>query len=1480
MSAPSPPMTLRDALHQVVSYLNFSSGTSNPTTLAAWNRLYADAAAGKPLSGPPAWLIIRQWLEETVNDLAAASQRPGHYDQAFRLIRMIFSDALPAYVDRHKDLLFHQPPEQVFSGFFLGRFAERMLQVLADHPQDDDPADASQSPAAVSHVAVTDPNSPSPVSTATPADWRIINEAMTRLDDYVGYRPIPLLDKAPGTAYPGEWVRPVPLYIAGAGVTDGPYHDIISRTIDALRATDASILRAASFDPDRMMELAFDPRAYDFDHPVHRRANYIFGQWDPDHIDLDGYYDRFVIRQVTLDALLARVTEDAGPDQVAEELIEEAASVLAGTILMGSGISGWGPSAYSSDVTLKSLMDPIATYRDEFYHDRIDRLPPRHRTRLREEMRLRRQPFGAARQHLNTTLAQLRAKQLQHVQLARTYARMGYPDAAQKQADAVPVTSARLMCRIDCLISGGLRSLRAGDLESASVVPGQVFELLLRAIDCGACVDPWNILYFGGNFNIFPGPEHGLHDHRVDDLVQLVEQFFGYMARVWSEAAARDDDEIYSRIDHQFEVTSKWWRKYAAHTVESVEAVDPAESYASAKLVARALRLWYRGGASAGDIGFWAPHADLFDSPRAYALVINALLDRRDFVASMALLIHWLENAPRIGLRLGGSSLPLLAVRWLVRLRMAAGIKSDDFEAIPSDDADQRPALLAAKPQTSELSTSESGDQPRPATELEPVIEPPRIENAWTLARKFLDYMEANAESFWSAPTFLLGSTKRKPRNWDAELDRESTEGRGKIESSGGLDDGDEELDPGQLFDAAYEDVTYRDTTDDGNEGAVFGGQASRAEEDQDDLEAESKRLVEHLVFLESLAKMWAIAADIGYATGLRDAAAITAASVIASAPEAEKTAEQVEQTSSSQPADAASAPPVPPAELVQRLTVFSGWAARAAENRQGLLELLDAVQSYRVSAQGSDNDSMQNYDRRRMVRDSLLERVIGTAVEMSDARRIVTGVLIAHQDRHGALAGKVDESILSMGADDAAAVQMFAALISGDHDSARQQFPKMLAGLRQTSLLYIPLSRGGDPVKIFSTRLRQRMLHHLLHRMPRRGLFVEACRMVEAARLMEQHNPIGTGAVTEFDGLFRIGFRSLVTSLVASVRSWPEAPKNSRTQELISLLESLTETMLSSWLAHSQTLRLSSLETVADEGNWEQLVSFIRRYGDPLFTQAFLKLSNIRAILHQGVAHWITTVLESQEDIKRTALFEDLASGDLSMREAERWLTLVFESILDHHAEFLDYNSTTTQSDRGDLIYMFHDFLRLRVRYDRVAWNLKPVFLAHEILVRSRFDNAAVIWRRSLSERIGAKADIYVTKLRGLQREYAMRMPTVADRILERFVQPMTIDRMRALIEPAARDAEANRPSGAFDLLQREADLLTQHPTGVGLDMPAWLAALEEEVEMVAKRHGGNEVDVMSLVTMPIRPLDREELKGQLNAARRQGRRLPYMGK
>ncbi len=114
----------------------------------------------------------------------------------------------------------------------------------------------------------------------------------------------------------------------------------------------------------------------------------------------------------------------------------------------------------------------------------------------------------------------------------------------------------------------------------------------------------------------------------------------------------------------------------------------------------------------------------------------------------------------------------------------------------------------------------------------------------------------------------------------------------------------DDDEDKG-LYDAAYEGMTYRDTTDDGNEGAVFefGDEGS-----QDELEAESKRLVEHLNFLQSLARMWAVAADIAVTDKNCD-------------------------------------------DLDDRLHSLNSWAKRARENRIGLLELLDAVREFTVSS-------------------------------------------------------------------------------------------------------------------------------------------------------------------------------------------------------------------------------------------------------------------------------------------------------------------------------------------------------------------------------------------------------------------------------------------------------------------------------------------------------------------------------------------------
>ena len=1379
MTIPRMPDSLSDSLGMLAGYLNFSSGfgadslgKTHPVdrgTMAAWNDVYAEATAGDPLSGMPAWLVVQDWIEQTLDQRSKENNAFADCRQARRAIELLWSKLLPEYLDFHRDLLFHQEPEQIVNGFFLGNAADAILSLIGQSESE------------------------------SVSDHDLIQVAIDRLDDYVGYRPVAMLENRNCHPYRHEFICPVPLYIQGIGCSAGLYQEIISMAVEVLRNTEPSILRSASFELDRMVTLSLDPRAYDFDHPVNRRPNYHFGGWDEGAIDLDGFYHRFIVRAVTLDALLHWIKENQ-EDYDPKEIMVESATVLAGTILMASGISGWGPGAYSSDITLGSLMKPIASYRDDFYADRLAAIQGEHGDRLRAESKRRHQPFGAIRQHLNTVLAKQRAGQLQHVQLARLYARMGYPEAAKRQTDTVPAASARLICRIDCLMTQGLRRLREGKLCEAAEVPETAFDLIKRAIECGALIDPWEILGSAGAFALYPGPESSVHDPRVDDILYLVEQVFGYVARVWSEAAAQDHQAIYQRMETFYDELAQWWRQYAAHTVESIEAADPLESFESAKLVARALQLWHRGGAEAGNVAFWAPHADLFDSPRAYALVISALLEREDFVPAMALLVHWLSNADRVGLRLGASSLPRLSERWLVRLRGST---------------EHHPKF--GEPSIDQVRTSDTRD-------------------VWPLARKFFDYLEANAEEFWSAPGFQIGSTRSNKRDWEQELTH--------VDDDPSLDE-----DAG-LYDAAYEGMTYRDTTDDDNDGAIFDPE-SEYEQSQDELESESKRLTDHLSFLQSLARMWAVAADM----------AVT-----------DRNGE----------------------DLAERIETLKSWSKRAKENRIGLLELLDDVRSYRVAAAGSDKDSMRGYDRQRVLRDSLMERIIHTAVEMSDARRLVCGALVALQVNgdHSECPGTEE-----LPEEDACAVRLFASLIANDIDQARQQFPVFLEDVREKSLLYLPISRGGDPVKIYVARLRQRVLRHLMHWLPRRGMLAETCRLIDVAREMEHYNPIGMGAVTEFDGLYHAGFRSLVACVVESTKhalsnedssshdELSTAAATDRVDELrigeplIEMIERLTEIMLASWLAHSQTLRLSPLETVNDPRKWNQLVEFIKTYGDPIFTQTFLQLGNVRAILHQGVGNWIERAMEQQnEHFIQTKLFEDLESEELRLSQAERWMTLVYEALMDHHTEYLDYNSTTTQSDRGNLVYTFFDFLRLRVRYERIAWNLRPVMWAHEVLVRSRLERCAVMWRRSLSERIGSEAEIYVQQLRKLQKTHAMQMPTVADRIEERFIQPMTIDRIRALVGPAMRAAEAGEKSNAFELLEQEANLLTQNPTGVGLDVPAWIEALEEEVEQLGKRRIGSEIDPQLLMTIPITPLSMKELSEQLDIAKTHGRRLPHM--
>lgn len=1279
MPKPDPQAAGPPGVEQLLGYLNFSSGAADVQFLGNLNQLFEWTA--KHRAGSPLWLEVARLLTDRLAALRSTSPTFQDAEQAASVLEVVFDHALPGYRRFHRDLLFHRPDDSLFRPFFVGRVCEAVLKQGPPWTERD----------------------------------RVVAGAIAQLNDYIGHRPVAALESQKLEAYKHEFVRPIPIYVRGVGVSFGSEREVVVAALQLLAETDADLLRRAYFDPDQLDELSIDPRAYDFDHPANKRPNYHFGQWDPHKIDNKGRFRRFIVQQVTLDALMRRFTD--APDIPHEELLVEAAAVLAGTILMASGISGEGPGTFDSSMTLSKLLPQIARYRDEFYERLFNKIGGQHAERLKHEAAERRQPFGGARQHLNAQLARQRASQLEHVHLAKIFARMGQTAAAQHEASVVPCASARMQCQIDCLLTSGQLACDRGQFDEAARSLPKIVDLLKRAVRCGAVVDPWNILGFDAQYSLFPALENSVRDHRADELVALMDRLWALYSRLWSEAAAIDDAALSAQVSKEFKETAVWWHKFAVHEVSSVEAVDARTVYRAAERVAKAMNVWHKGGASAGDVAFWAPHAEMFDSAKAYALVIETLLDRGDYVATMALLMHWLSQAEAVGLVEADASWHDLAERWFGETTSLSGTDKTDRH-------------VACK--------------------------------RWDAARKFLDYLEANAESYWRPPSFALGASSAKNGEPAA------------------TDEDDEDAD---RFESAYEGMVFRDSTDDGVEGSIFESDDASS----DELVAESRRIAERLDFLSTVASLWK---QMAISPAFRAVAELAPGS----------------------------------SELAPRAAIIRRWIQQAEANQAALADLMAAIRRYQIPTPSADHDALVEYDRRRMTKESLLERAIVTSVEMAGAVRLLAATLHVVGDAPQ-VADEEQRQIISL----------LAALLRRDPEAARSLCPPLRALLTKQALLYVPLAKGGHPDEIVAVRVRQDSLQELLAWLPRLGLWIETCELLEIARQMEREHPVGPGAVTEYDELFKIGYRSIVESLVASAHHWPEerAEREPRADALVSCLEKLTESLLHGWLGHSRTLRLSVLERIHDRATWKKTVAFIEQYGDEIFTQRFLNLGNIRAILHQGVAHWLTNLMDEPRDDAPQKLLADLEGGS-SLDEAAEYLGLVLESIVENYGEYRDYNSTTTQSDRGELLYMLLDFLRLRSRYDRVCWNLKPVVLAHEILVRRGEDDAARIWRKALTERIKDEANQYLVKLAELQKKYAMRMPTVADRLAERFIRPLTIDRIRALVAPAIDEAREGGESPKFEMLQHDTEYLTREPTGVGLDVPAWLVALEEEVEDV----------------------------------------------
>lgn len=1280
----------------LIGYLNLSHGTPGPKFQRGVSDLFR---AVDGLDHRPTWIVFLSILRERMDSRQDLPAPFGDPEQARHVLQLVEEHVLPAYRRFHRDLLYHLTDEELFQPFFLARVFEA---TLAMQP----PWDETR---------------------------RVVDGVLGRLNDYLGHRPVAVLETAQRIQpYPHERCRPIPVYLDGAGVAFGKYERLLLKTLEILQGTDPELRAASSFELDQLGELALDPRVYDHSHPVNQRPGYQFGEWDPHHIDSKGQYRRFVLRPIILDALLS--WDGEGKEIPADDLLYETAAALAGTILLASGISGQGPGAHGSDVTLASLVPRVARCRDLFYQKLLLGLKGPLGVRLRHDAKLRHQPFGGVRQYLNHAMARVRSHQLQHDHLSRIYAKMGFPDASRRQTMIIPTPSIRMRAEFENRITAGHRAAERGDASSAADAIESCEDILGRAIECGAFVDPWNILGFQGNFSIFTAMENSAFDPRVEQLLESMQKLFDLYAHALRESAASGDAEARERLRVRLDRRADWWDKFATIEVSDVTRVSGRESAEAAMFVANVLVAWRESGAASGDVAFWRKHAAHFNSPSAFASVVDALMDKRDHVSAMALLMQWLSQEEQVPLEDGESSFHAYALRWV------QGILRRAWETVPSDDA---------------------------------VLASPLADEPLSLLVKFFDYLEANADQLWRVP--------------GRELFGDAPE---------------EEDDEEDVFAAAYEGVTYEDSSDDGREGETIEG-GGPAHLENDSLSQIERVLDQRLRFHATLARLWRWAAEAPWSDAF----------------------------------------PCP-----------ASWTKQALQHTRDLGRLMDALFDFRIPAPIGSQDSVMEYDQRQAIKENLLSKTIGTTIEMAHALRRLRGQAVSRPATEAAGEGLAKWEPLVIAVEQA--------LRRNRPEEARERAPELFAALKSAPLLYIPLDKGGHPRSIFQARYVRDTLRQLASQLPTLGLYRETYHLLEAAMEIETGQAGSPHQVTEFNLLFPAGFRAVIDSVVESMSQWAETRGDDHLAT--SLVGTLVGKFSRLWVQHVSNVRISEIERRVGDEEWASTIAFVKRYGRDLFTQKFMTYANLRGILHQGVDTFLDGLRETRDTEVGALLAQDLGTR-LDRKEAATQLEFVFRAILENYDSYKDYNTTTTQSDYGENLYLLLELLRVRMGYERHRWALQPAYIAHGVLARKFRPEAALLLHRAFREETEEIADDFQGQLERTEKRLGLRLPTIEDRVGERFVRPLNLDRLLALIEPAIEEGRMGGHSPSFEKLERELETFGKGATGAGLDVPSWIVQLEQEVRRVLESGVDADENLLYRLRRRRSPLSHDDFQQQL---------------
>jgi hypothetical protein len=1306
----------RPVLEAILAHLNFSGGKPDPRLLANINRIWSRLPAGNR------WQSLHDELRRVVDELEGTTPVFTPADQARAVLDLALTGGLAAYREFHADLLFHLSDDDYDNPFFAGRMFEAVLSQQGPWDERD----------------------------------RILTGAVRHLSDFVGYRPVAVLENGRRMElYSRERIAPMPLFVAGAGVAATRYRALIERTLEFLREAPQDLLQEAYLDPDQVLEIVIDVRAHDHLHPVYKRTNYIFGEWDPHTIDTKGRYTRFVVRRIVLDAMLEWANGSGGSEK---ERLYDAAAALCGTMLMAASVSGSGPDSHNSTVSLATLLPVIAQRRDEFYSRLTEQASGPRAKRLKKIEAETRQPFGHVRQHLNMQLAGYGALQVQRRELALMFARTGMLDAARANSRAIPAASIRMECEILCELSAAMSDLRAKRLPEAAARLQAVENLLRRGIDCGAIVDPWNILGFGAQFPLFASREDAIPDNRIESLMELMAETFGVYGKVLIDAAASGDEPLRSAVSERFEKLGNWWDQFASSVIEELPVVVGQEAWESATHVATMLSEWHTAGDAAGDVSFWKQRLDRFQSAHAFGPVVDALLGKDDDVASFALMMQWLSQLDDAGTEGPQHSLLGLLIRWMKLVTRQA----------PPDAAG--------------------------------------VANLLAKIRRLFAYMEANAGEAWGVPTVdaaLSGGLTQTDPDWSDE----------QPQPPAGPSEDDEE----NLFGAAFEGVTFKDSADDGQWGDTLDEGPAQ---DDSGFELLSREIEPRLKFLNAVGQLWQLAA----AAFAQHANSDTAHS------------------------DA----------LARHADDVAQWRSQCRRWEAELLALMESVWTRDVDGPSGDHGDNIEFDLQLQVKYFLLNQIVVTLLSLKNAGRMLSGCLPATGEPasdESSNEGELERS-LSL---------IYGSVVRRDAEGVASRLPLLLRQMQKQPLLYVPFDHGGRPATILRAQTMQSVARFLLRELPRMGLLRHTWHVLNTLFKMERRwRPEGQ-AITEFDRLFDIALRNSVETLIRSASGWQET--STPDDDLLNAIGELLDPYQQLWMKHSRTMRLSSVDGVRLDEDWNQLYQFVEKFGRELFHASQLTLGHVRTILHNGV-RWYFEYLRREEDpLKPSGLLDAIERGEIDFDDAVWCLETLYSIVVDKFDRFLEYNTTTTQSDYGEMFYTLLDFLRLEARYDRETWNLTPLVSVHDVLARQGRREAAALWADMFEAQTAELADRHLQDLRELEQQHGMRLPAIADHLQQRFYKLLRVNEMTVLIRPAmdeVRHGAVEQP--AVTELAKLTEEYLGTSWGSGVDIPNWIRALDREATEVLFADDGGRPGAEAETEFPRLTLTLREFRQQIS--------------